>query len=506
MENEYYLEMSGISKTFPGAKVLDSIEFNVKAGEVRALMGENGAGKSTLIKILGGIYDMDHGQGTIRINGQEARIDTVQDAQRYGIGIIHQEISLADNMTIADNLFMGKEIKGGTLLNDREMIRRSQAILEEMGLDVDARTRVRDLSIAKQQMVEISRALLSNAKIIVMDEPTSSLTKTEIDQLFLQIKNLKKSGIAIIYISHRMDEIFEIADSISILRDGKMIGTDTVENLTQDKVISMMVGRELSEIFKRDGKIEVGEVCLEVKHYSNKKINDINFSLRKGEIVGFAGLVGAGRTELARAIFGIDKVDSGELYISGERVNIQNAQDAIRHGIGYVPEDRKTEGLFLMHTIKYNTSIVVLEKFIKNVGVDKKYENRLAGKYADALSIKMTSPEQKVQFLSGGNQQKVVLGKWMAADPDIFILDEPTRGVDVGAKAEIYQLIYGLAKQGKAVMLISSEMEEIINLSDRIVVMHEGSVTGILDNNETSRAKQEEIMWFASGGKENAKN
>jgi ABC-type sugar transport system ATPase subunit len=228
--------------------------------------------------------------------------------------------------------------------------------------------------------------------------------------------------------------------------------------------------------------------------------------LRKGEIVGFAGLVGAGRTELARAIFGIDKVDSGELYINGERANIQNTQDAIRYGIGYVPEDRKTEGLFLMHTIKYNTSIVVLDKFIKNVGVNKKYENELIGKYADALSIKMTSPEQKVQFLSGGNQQKVVLGKWMAADPDIFILDEPTRGVDVGAKAEIYQLIYGLAKQGKAVMLISSEMEEIINLSDRIVVMHEGSVTGVLDNNETSRAKQEEIMWFASGGKENAKN
>ncbi|MBC5647967.1 sugar ABC transporter ATP-binding protein [Christensenella tenuis] len=506
MENEYYLEMSGISKTFPGAKVLDNIEFNVKAGEVRALMGENGAGKSTLIKILGGIYDMDSGQGTIRINGEEAKINTVQDAQHYGIGIIHQEISLAENMSIADNLFMGKEIKGGALLNDREMVRRSQAILEEMGLGVDARTKVRDLSIAKQQMVEISRALLSNAKIIVMDEPTSSLTKTEIDQLFLQIENLKKSGIAIIYISHRMDEIFEIADSISILRDGKMIGTDTVENLTQDKVISMMVGRELSEIFKRDGKIDVGEVCLEVKHYSNEKIRDINFSLRKGEIVGFAGLVGAGRTELARAIFGIDKVDSGELYINGERANIQNTQDAIRYGIGYVPEDRKTEGLFLMHTIKYNTSIVVLDKFIKNVGVNKKYENELIGKYADALSIKMTSPEQKVQFLSGGNQQKVVLGKWMAADPDIFILDEPTRGVDVGAKAEIYQLIYGLAKQGKAVMLISSEMEEIINLSDRIVVMHEGSVTGVLDNNETSRAKQEEIMWFASGGKENAKN
>ena len=506
MGNEYYLEMENISKTFPGAKVLDNIAFSVKAGEVRALMGENGAGKSTLIKILGGIYDKDPGAGTIRINGEEAEISTVQDAQHYGVSIIHQEISLAENMSIADNLFMGKEIKGGALLNDREMVRRSQDILVEMGLEVDARTKVRDLSIAKQQMVEISRALLSNAKIIVMDEPTSSLTKTEIDQLFAQIETLKKAGIAIIYISHRMDEIFRVADSISVLRDGKMIGTDSVENLTQDKIISMMVGRELSEIFKHDKDRTFGEVCLKVRNFRNKNLKDVSFSIRKGEIIGFAGRVGAGRTELARAIFGIDKVEAGEVYVNGKQVRIKNPQDAIEKGIGYVPEDRKTEGLFLMHSIKYNTSIAVADKFIKSVGVNKKYENELVSKYADALSIKMTSPEQKVQFLSGGNQQKVVLGKWMAAEPDIFILDEPTRGVDVGAKAEIYQLIFELAERGKAVILISSEMEEIVNLSDRIVVMHEGEVTGVLDNNETSKAKQEEIMWFASGGKENAKD
>lgn len=500
MGNEYYLEMANISKTFPGAKVLENIEFKVKSGEVRALMGENGAGKSTLIKILGGIYSMDPGEGTIRINGQNAVINTVQDAQRYGISIIHQEISLAENMTVADNLFMGKEIKGAALLNDKEMIRRSQVILDEMGLDINARTKVSDLSIAKQQMVEISRALLSNARIIVMDEPTSSLTKTEIDQLFAQIDKLKKADIAIIYISHRMEEIFTVTDSVTVLRDGRLIGTDSIGNLDKEKIIKMMVGRELSEVFKHEKTEVLDEECLAVKNYKNSRLKDISFSLKRGEILGFAGLVGAGRTELARAIFGIDKIDSGEIYVNGKRVQVKSPKDAIELGIGYVPESRKTEGLFLMHTIKYNTSIAVLEKFIKLVGVNSKYENELIRKYAKALSVKMTSPEQKVQFLSGGNQQKIVLGKWMAAEPDIFILDEPTRGVDVGAKAEIYQLIFELAKLGKSVILISSEMEEIINLSNRIIIMHEGEITGELNNGETAKARQEEIMWLASGG------
>jgi ribose transport system ATP-binding protein len=500
MGNEYYLEMTNISKTFPGAKVLDNIEFKVKAGEVRALMGENGAGKSTLIKILGGIYSMDPGEGKIRVDGADAVINTVHDAQRYGISIIHQEISLAENMTVADNLFMGKEIKGAALLNDREMIRRSQAILDEMGLDINARTKVSDLSIAKQQMVEISRALLSNARIIVMDEPTSSLTKAEIDQLFTQIEKLKKTGIAIIYISHRMEEIFTISDSVTVLRDGRLIGTESIADMDRDKIIKMMVGRELSEIFKHEKATILDEECLTVKHFKNSHLKDIGFSLKKGEILGFAGLVGAGRTELARAIFGIDKINSGEICVNGQQVNIKSPRDAINLGIGYVPESRKTEGLFLMHSIKYNTSIAVLEKFIKLAGVNSKYENALVSKYAKMLSVKMVSPEQKVQFLSGGNQQKIVLGKWMAAEPDIFILDEPTRGVDVGAKAEIYQLIFELAQLGKSVILISSEMEEIINLSNRIIIMHEGEITGELNNSEAEKAKQEEIMRFASGG------
>ena len=333
-----------------------------------------------------------------------------------------------------------------------------------------------------------------------MDEPTSSLTKTEIDQLFAQIKKLKKARIAIIYISHRMDEIFTISDSVTVLRDGRFIGTDPIGNLDKDKIIKMMVGRELSEVFKHEKANVSDEECMAVKNFNNSYLKGISFTLKRGEILGFAGLVGAGRTELARAIFGIDKIDSGEIYVNGKRVSIKSPKDAIDLGIGYVPENRKSEGLFLMHTIKYNTSIAVLEKFIKLVGVNSKYENELIAKYAKSLSVKMTSPEQKVQFLSGGNQQKIVLGKWMAAEPDIFILDEPTRGVDVGAKAEIYQLIFELAKLGKSVILISSEMEEIINLSNRIIVMHEGKITGELNNSEAEKARQEEIMWFASGG------
>ncbi|MHB8062349.1 MAG: sugar ABC transporter ATP-binding protein [Ruminiclostridium sp.] len=504
MSNQYFVEMTGISKTFPGAKVLNNVELKVKAGEVRALIGENGAGKSTLMKILGGIYSKDQGVGTIKINGEIVEINSVYDAKHHGICIIHQEISLADNMTVADNLFMGEELlkKVGFLLDDKQMIERAQRVIDDMGIDIDVRTKVGDLSIAKQQMVEICRALLYKSKLIVMDEPTSSLTQTEIDQLFIQIEKLKQSGITIIYISHRMDEIFQIADSITILRDGELIATDMVANLNKDKLISMMVGRELLEIYKHDEKTELGTECLVVKNFTNKYLKNISFSLSEGEILGFAGLVGAGRTELARAVFGIDRIDSsGELFINGEKTVIKNTMDAIAKGIAYVPENRKTEGLYLANNIRYNISITVLEKFMRFIGVNKKVEDAIISEYESSLSIKMTSSEQKVQLLSGGNQQKVLIAKWLATDPKILILDEPTRGIDIGAKAAIYQLIYELAKKGVAIMLISSEMDEIINLSDRIVVMHEGGIAGVLENHEMSRATQEEVMWLASGGK-----
>ncbi len=506
MLDQYFVEMTGICKTFPGAKVLDNIELKVKAGEVRALMGENGAGKSTLMKILGGIYCKDQDVGTIKINGQVVDINSVYDAKRYGICLIHQEISLADNMSVAENLFMGEELqkKVKLILDDKQMIKKAQQVVDEMGMDIDVRTKVGALSIAKQQMVEICRALLYKSKLIVMDEPTSSLTQTEIDQLFIQIEKLKKSGITIIYISHRMDEIFKIADSITVLRDGKLIGTDAVGNLNRDKLISMMVGRELLEIYKHDEKIQIGAECLAVKNLSNRYLKNINFSISRGEILGFAGLVGAGRTELARAIFGIDRITSGGLYINGNKTCIKNPMGAISKGIAYVPENRKIEGLYLTNSIKYNISITILEKFIRFIGINKKSENAITNEYKESLSIKMASSEQKVKLLSGGNQQKVLISKWLATNPDILILDEPTRGIDIGAKAVIYQLIYQLAQKGVAVILISSEMEEIINLSDRIMVMHEGKVTGMLENNKKSKVTQEEILWLASGGKTNA--
>lgn len=501
MGEKYYIEMLDINKTFPGAKVLNHIDFRIKLGEVQALMGENGAGKSTLMKILGGIYQKDKDSGKILVEGKETEINSVDDAKKYGISIIHQEISLAENMTVFDNIFMGREIdksiKG--FLNDKEMIRQAQAIVDELKVDIDVRKKVGDLSIAKQQMIEICRALLSNAKVIVMDEPTSSLTQTEIDQLFEQIRKLKEAGIAIIYISHRMEEIFKISDTITVLRDGQLVGSKPVGELDNQKIIEMMVGRDLDNYMKNDEQLDVGDVCLEVRNLNNRKLKNISFTLRKGEILGFAGLVGAGRTETARAIFGIDPISSGEILVHGKEVKIKNASDAIKAGIGYVPENRKEEGLVLMSSIRSNLTISVLEEFIKGCFVNRKKEDEIVDEYVNKLSIKMASTEQLVQFLSGGNQQKVVVSKWLATKPDILILDEPTRGIDIGAKTEIYHLIVEMAKSGVAVILISSEMEEIINLSTRIIVMYEGRIKAILTEEETRKVAQEDIMWYASG-------
>ena len=501
MSSPYFLEMTNISKTFPGAKVLDRIDIRVKPGEVRALMGENGAGKSTLIKILGGIYSMDPGDGEIRINGEPVKINSVQDAKANGISIIHQEISLADNMTVFDNLFMGAERMKTLFIDDKRMIREAQQVIDDMDMQIDVRSKVSELSIAKQQMVEITRAIMFNARLIVMDEPTSSLTSVEIEHLFEQIARLKAQGIAIIYISHRMDEIFRIADSISVLRDGHLIGTDEACNLDQNKLVSMMVGREITEVYHRESRPEIGEVALEVKNLKNKYLKDVSFQLRKGEILGFSGLVGAGRSETARAIFGIDPLQSGEISIDGKAVRIRSARDAIANGIGFVPENRKLEGLFLTGSIEDNMTYPVLEKFMGIVGMNQTKRQAIVDHHVHDLAIKMTSTRQAVGQLSGGNQQKVLVSKWLATEPKILILDEPTRGIDVGAKAEIYQLIFALAQKGIAIMLISSEMDEIINLSDRIVVMHEGVISGEVENDPENRASQEEIMWLASGGK-----
>ena len=503
MTEHYYLEMEHINKTFPGAQVLHDVNMRIKPGEVRALMGENGAGKSTLIKILGGIYSMDPG-GQIRIEGKPVTINNVEDARKYGISIIHQEISLADNMSVYDNLFMGREIlkSSGMFMDDRAMIERAQETMRSMEQDIEVRTLVRDLSIAKQQMVEVCRALMFNARLIVMDEPTSSLTKVEIQQLFQQIQRLKEAGIAVIYISHRMDEIFRVADSVTVLRDGRLIGSRPIGELTQDDLITMMVGRQLSEIYGGNFDHKIGDVVMEVKDFRNEHLNGISFDLHEGEVLGFAGLVGAGRSELARAIFGVDWLESGSLKLFGKPVKIRHPAEAIEHGIGFVPESRKTEGLFLSNTIKYNITIPILHKFIGRVGVNSQKEMSIVNRYVNELSIKMTGVDQLTNYLSGGNQQKVVVSKWLSTEPKILILDEPTRGIDVGAKSEIYHLILALAKQGFAIMMISSEIEEVINLSDRIVVLHEGDMTGVLENSPDNRVSQEEIMLLASGGRQ----
>ncbi|MDF1496404.1 sugar ABC transporter ATP-binding protein [Caproiciproducens sp. CPB-2] len=498
MMDEYILQMENINKAFPGVRVLHDVSFSVKQGEVHALMGENGAGKSTLMKILGGIYSMDSGK--IKVNGEDALISCVADAQKYGVSLIHQEICLANNLSIAENIFMGREITGKVkgFLDFKTMVLEAQKILDSLNMKIDARTHVGRLSIAQQQMVEICRALSTNARIIVMDEPTASLSNTEIENLFLQIQKLKAANVAIIYISHRMDEIFKIADTITVLRDGERVGSMTTQELSPDTLIKMMVGRGLKEVFQKV-KLNIGEDLLRVEGFNNQYLKNVHLNLRKGEILGISGLVGAGRTELARAIFGIDPLDSGKIFIDGKEVKIRCPQDAIQHGIALVPESRKEDGLFLNQTISFNTTISILEKFIRFIHTDHKKENEILDNYINTFSIKMSSRNQLALELSGGNQQKIVISKWLATEPKILILDEPTRGIDVGAKAEIYQMMYQIAQYGVSIILISSELPEIINLSSRVAVMHEGELVKIIDV-ETEEISQEKIMYYAAGG------
>lgn len=494
---ECLLEMKYISKSFSGVKVLDRVDFSLNSGEVCALMGENGAGKSTLMKILGGIYSKDSGE--IFVCGKKEEITTVENAKELGIRMIHQEISLNNHLTVAENIFMGRYITNRCGLVDfREMERQTQEILDKMNLNIRATELVGKLSIAQQQMIEICRSIYDNVKILIMDEPTASLTDKEISELFQHIKELKKSGVGIIYISHRMEEISKIADTVTILRDGVLVGVLPREDISYEKVIHMMVGRELKDVYQYE-KQDCQQVVLEVKNLKNAKLKDVSFSLHKGEILGFSGLMGAGRTEIAKAIFGIDKLDSGEIYINNQRVEIKTPENAINYGIALVPEDRKNYGLVLDNTIRFNMVLTVLDKFFKYISYDKKEEKQIVEEYLKYLSIRMSSTEQNARELSGGNQQKVVISKWLATAPDILILDEPTRGIDVGAKSEIYKLINNIAKSGVAVIFISSEMPEIIGMCRRIAVIHEGELAAILDR-EKEEVTQEKIMYFAAGG------
>lgn len=490
------LEMTGIEKRFPGVHALKNCHFDLKKGEIHALIGENGAGKSTLMKILTGVYGKDG--GTILYNGEEINVTTPKEAQNLGISIIHQELNLMPDLTAAQNIFIGREATklGGLYLSESKQNRAAKSLFELLNLDLDPKTKVRDVTVAKQQMIEIAKALSFNSKILIMDEPTAALTESEIRELFKIIAGLKEQGVGIVYISHRMEELFEISDRITVMRDGEYIATRTTAETSMDEIIRLMVGRTIYEPPKEASHVKGNDVVLEVKNLNaGKEVKDVSFSLRRGEILGFAGLMGAGRTETARAVFGADKIDSGEVYINGKKVHIRSPKDAVKHGIGYLSEDRKQFGLALGMNIEANTVLANYENFNTGGIVNDKKAAEAAKKYVDMLKTKTPSTKQLVGNLSGGNQQKVVIAKWLCRDCDILIFDEPTRGIDVGAKSEIYKLLTDLAEQGKSIIMISSELPEILRMSDRVVIMCEGRITGTLD---ISEADQEKIMKYAT--------
>jgi len=495
-----FLRMEHISKSFPGVKALDDVTFEVGRGEIHALVGENGAGKSTLMKILTGALRPD--EGRILLRGEPVRIDNPSDAQALGISIIYQELSLIPYLTVGQNIFLGREPRGFLpgFIDWRELYGRAQALLDQFGLDIDARTEVRFLSIAEQQMAEVAKALSLNADLIAMDEPTSSLTERETEVLFDLMRSLRDEGVSIIFISHRLSEIFEVCDRITVLRDGKLIGTAPTAELTEDEVVSMMVGREIDEMFPRTA-TEQGRVVLEVSDLSDgDELQSVSFKLHSGEILGVAGLVGAGRTALAETLFGIRHPVAGEVRIEGERVTINSPQKAIELGMGFVPEDRKQQGLFLNMAVRENIVISDLDEVASWGFLKFREVERLAQDYVNRLDVRTPSLRQRVRNLSGGNQQKVVIARWLTLKPRVLILDEPTRGIDVGTKAEIYHLLNQLARQGVAVLVISSELPEVLGISDRILVMHEGRITATLNRDE---ATQDAIMRAATGGKIN---
>ena len=497
------IEMKDITKAFSGNVVLNNVQFTLLDGEIHALMGENGAGKSTMMKILSGIYTKDAGE--VRVDGQAYTFQSPKDAESLGIHVIHQELNILPYLSVAENLFLGKEKTVGKtgFLKTREMNKEASELLAKLGLNVDVRQPAGTLSVGKQQIIEIAKAINSNAKYIVMDEPTAALTDREIKTLFETIRELKAKGISFVYISHRMEEIFAICDRITILRDGEYVGVREIPKTSFDEIVQMMVGRELGERFPARN-AELGDVALEVRELSCKgEFENIHFQVRKGEVLAVAGLMGAGRTEVAQAIFGNRKKVSGDVIIKGNKVNIKNPIQAMKQGIAFVTEDRKTEGLVLDFSIKENMFLTNLKTIAKAGIIQSKQEQSEAVKYIEQLKIRCSDAAQRVGSLSGGNQQKVVIAKWLGTNPDILILDEPTRGVDIGAKKEIYSIVNKLAESGVAILMISSELPEVIGMADRVMVMHEGKQTAILEKNELT---QETIMHYATGGDKVVKN
>ena len=492
MDNNYILTLKNISKEFPGVKALDDVTINIERGTIHGLVGENGAGKSTLIKVLAGIYQPNKGE--IILDGKPCRFNSPIEARRAGISVVHQEIKLAEPLSVAENMFLGNvQLKNG-LVDWKGMRRRAREIVEDLGMDIDINAQVSSLTVAKKQIVEIMHAINNNSRILIMDEPSAVLTDRELEVMFRIVKQLRDEGITIIYISHRLDEIFGLCSNVSVLRDGRHIDTIPVASVDRQGLINMMVGREMGQEYPKEVG-NVGGTILEVKNLSRGILQDISFEVNSGEVFGISGLVGAGRTELARAILGIDKPESGEVYVRGKKVHYRTFADAIRDGLGLIPEDRKLQGLVQIMSVKRNTTLVNMKRVLRGGVISSSLEEKLSREYADKLHVVTPSMETEVQYLSGGNQQKVVIAKWLFQNSEILFLDEPTRGIDVGAKAEIYRLINRMAKEGKTIIMISSEMPELLGMCDRIMVMHEGHKMGELN---AAEATQEKIMALCS--------
>lgn len=492
MDNNYILTLKNITKEFPGVKALDDVTINIERGTIHGLVGENGAGKSTLIKVLAGIYQPNKGE--IILDGKPCRFNSPIEARRAGISVVHQEIKLAEPLSVAENMFLGNvQLKNG-LVDWKGMRRRAREIVEDLGMDIDINAQVSSLTVAKKQIVEIMHAINNNSRILIMDEPSAVLTDRELEVMFRIVKQLRDEGITIIYISHRLDEIFGLCSNVSVLRDGRHIDTIPVASIDRQGLINMMVGREMGQEYPKEVG-NVGGTILEVKNLSRGILQDISFEVKSGEVFGISGLVGAGRTELARAILGIDKPESGEVYVRGKKVHYRTFADAIRDGLGLIPEDRKLQGLVQIMSVKRNTTLVNMKRVLRAGVISSSLEETLSKEYADKLHVVTPSMETEVQYLSGGNQQKVVIAKWLFQNSEILFLDEPTRGIDVGAKAEIYRLINRMAKEGKTIIMISSEMPELLGLCDRIMVMHEGHKMGELN---AAEATQEKIMALCS--------
>lgn len=491
---EVLLEMTGIQKYFPGVHALDNAALCVNKGEVHALVGENGAGKSTLMKVLSGIYKKD--SGTIKFRGTEVEPTGPKHAQALGIGIIHQELNLMPHLTVAQNIFIGKEPTHGLFIDQSSENKQAKEMLAALNVDIDPSIKAGRLTVAMQQMVEIAKALSYNSELLIMDEPTAALTESEIQELFKVIRDLRDKGHGIIYISHRLDELPQISDRVTVMRDGQYVGTEETKSVTKENIISMMVGRTIYEKPKAQSTVHPdAPVVLKVEHLVGNNVKDVSFELKKGEILGFAGLMGAGRTETMRALFGADPTTSGEVFVNGKKVNIKSPSDAIGHGICYLSEDRKGFGLSVGLSVRDNCVMASLDDFMAGPFTNDKKIDEITNEYVKKIDIKTPSSKQLVRNLSGGNQQKIVIAKWLIRNSDILIFDEPTRGIDVGAKQEIYKLMNALASEGKSIIMISSEMPELLRMSDRLVVMCEGLVTGELDIAEVT---QEKIMTLAT--------